>query len=106
MTSEDYSISFLDPRSTFRLFEEISSLLCIDRPEFGHLFGEDHRKRVEDDAEKKEDDAEKEEEESNDKKMEKVGRRGLLTVVASTSTGRIVAHACIIASPGQVSLTL
>ena len=44
--------------------------------------------------------------ESNDEKMEKVGRRGLLTVVASSSTGRIVAHACIIASPGQVSLTL
>ena len=102
MTSEDYSISFLDPRSTFRLFEEISSLLCIDRPEFGHLFGEDHRKRVEDDAEKEEARGV----ESNDKKMEKVGRRGLLTVVASTSTGTFVAHACIIASPGQVSLTL
>ena len=105
MTSEDYSISFLDPRSTFRLFEEISSLLCIDRPEFGPLFGEDHRKRVEDDAEKEEEE-EARGVESNDKKMEKVGRRGLLTVVASTSTGRIVAHACIIASPGQVSLTL
>ena len=104
MTSEDYSISFLDPRSTFRLFEEISSLLCIDRPEFGPLFGEDHRKRVEDDAEKEEEEVRGAE--SNDKKMEKVGRRGLLTVVASTSTGRIVAHACIIASPGQASLTL
>ena len=49
MASAEYSISILDPLETFRLVEEISSLLCVDRPEFAPLFGKDHRRRMEED---------------------------------------------------------
>jgi len=123
MVSKEYSVSLLDPLSTFNLLEEISFLLCIDRPEFATLFGEDHRRRVEEDA-RREEEIEKEkkvekvnsgereveskkklkvEEENKKKKKEE---RGLLTVVAATSSGELVAHACIIASPGQVMVSL
>ena len=117
MASKEYSFSLLDPLSTFSLLEEISSLLCIDRPEFGPLFGEDHRRRVEEDA-KKEEKIEKEVERKKGKvekvntkekeveKGKKKKERGLLTVVAATSSGELVAHACIIASPGHVRVSL
>ena len=107
MPSKEYSFSLLDPLSTLSLLEEISSLLCTDRPEFGPLFGEDHRRRVEEDAKKeekkvREGESKKEKVEEEDKKRE----RGLLTVVAATSCGKLVAHACIIASPGHVGVII
>ena len=106
MPSKEYSFSLLDPLSTLTLLEEISSLLCTDRPEFGPLFGEDHSRRVEEDARKEEQkvkgvESKKEKVEEEEKKKEE---RGLLTVVAATSCGKLVAHACIIASPGHVSV--
>ena len=105
MASKEYTFSLLDPLSTLSLLEEISSLLCVDRPEFGPLFGEDHRRRVEEDVRKKK---EVRKVESRDKKEERGNKeeeeeRGLLTVVAATSSGKLVAHACIIASPARVS---
>ena len=99
MASAEYSISILDPLETFRLVEEISSLLCVDRPEFAPLFGKDHRRRMEEDFGMEEVRQEMEEETG-----EKTFKRGLLTAVASTSSGELVAHACIISSPGQVRL--
>ena len=120
MASKEYSFSLLDPLSTFNLLEEISSLL-----EFAPLFGEDHRRMVEEDArreveieevvekkkkgkvekvntEEREEEIEKEVEKKKENKKKE--ERGLLTVVAATSSGELVAHACIIASPGQVSV--
>ena len=52
MASKEYCFSLLDPLSTRSLLEEISSLLCRFNPEFGPLFGEDHRRRVEEDVRK------------------------------------------------------
>jgi len=120
MASKEYSFSLLDPLSTFNLLEEISSLL-----EFAPLFGEDHRRRVEEDARREEEieevvekegkvekvNTEEREVESRKKvKVEKGNKkkeeRGLFTVVAATSSGELVAHACIIASPGQVMVSL
>ena len=116
MASKEYTFSLLDPLSTLSLLEEISSLLCIDRP----LFGEDHRRRVEEDVSKKKEvrkveskdekveeegnkGEEKEEEDRGNKGEEEEEERGLLTVVAATLSGKLVAHACIIASPARVS---
>ena len=102
MASAEYSISILDPLETFRLVEEISSLLCVDRPEFAPLFGKDHRRRMEEDFRMEE--VRMEREEMEDKTGEQNFKRGLLTAVAATSSGELVAHACIISSPGQVRL--
>ena len=104
MAPKEYSFSLLDPLSTLSLLEEISSLLCTDRPEFGPLFGEDHRRRVEEDVTnivRKEKKMEVREVESKEEEREGLGKeeRGLLTVVAASSSGELVAHACIIASP-------
>ena len=111
MASKEYTFSLLDPLSTLSLLEEISTLLCIDRPEFGPLFGEDHRRRVEEDVSKKKEVGKVRKVESKDEKVEEERgnkgeeeeERGLLTVVAATSSGKLVAHACIIASPARVS---
>ena len=100
MASGEYSISILDPLETFRLVEEISSLLCVDRPEFAPLFGKDHRLRMEEDFGTEE--VRREREAKEDKTGEQNIKRGLLTAVASTSSGELVAHACIISSQGQV----
>ena len=99
MASAEYSISILDPLETFRLVEEISSLLCFDRPEFAPLFGKDHRLRMEEDF-----GMEEVRQEMEDETGEQNIKRGLLTAVAATSSGELVAHACIISSPGQVRL--
>ena len=104
MASAEYSISILDPLETFRLVEEISSLLCVDRPEFAPLFGKDHRRRMEEDSRMEE--VRREREIMEDKTGEQNIERGLLTAVASTSSGELVAHACIIASPGHVRVSL
>ena len=100
MTSRKYSISILDPLETFRLVEEISSLLCVDRPEFAPLFGKDHRRRVEEDFRMEE--VRRERKAKEERTGEQNIKRGLLTAVASTSSGELVAHACIISSQGQV----
>ena len=100
MASAEYSISILDPLETFRLVEEISSLLCVDRPEFAPLFGKDHRRRMEEDFGMEE--VRRERKAKEDKTGEQNIKRGLLTAVAATSSGELVAHACIISSPGQV----
>ena len=102
MASAEYSISILDPLETFRLVEEISSLLCVDRPEFAPLFGKDHRRRMEEDFRMEE--VRREREAKEERTGEQNIKRGLLTAVASTSSGELVAHACIISSPGQVRL--
>ena len=99
MACGEYSISIPDPLETFRLVEEISSLLCVDRPEFAPLFGKDHRRRMEEDFRMEEVRREREE-----RTGEQNIKRGLLTAVAATSSGELVAHACIISSPGQVRL--
>ena len=100
MACGEYSISILDPLETFRLVEEISSLLCVDRPEFVPLFCKDHRRRMEEDFRMEEvrRDREAKEERTGQQNIE----RGLLTAVAATSSRELVAHACIISSPGQV----
>ena len=102
MAPEEYSISILDPLETFRLIEEISSLLCVDRPEFAPLFGKDHRRRMEEDSRMEE--VRREREAKEERTGEQNIERGLLTAVAATSSGEVVAHACIISSPGQVCL--
>ena len=102
MAPEEYSISILDPFDTSRLVEDISSLLCVDRPEFAPLFGKDHRRRMEEDFRMEE--VRRERKAKEDKTGEQNIKRGLLTAVAATSSGELVAHACIISSPGQVRL--
>ena len=102
MASAEYSISILDPLETFRLVEEISSLLCVDRPEFAPLFGKDHRRRMEEDFRMEE--VRRERKAKEERTGEQNIKRGLLAAVASTSSGELVAHACIISSPGQVRL--
>ena len=99
-----YSISILDTLETFGLVEEISSLLCVDRPEFAPLFGKDHRRRMEEDFRMEE--VRRERKAKEERTGEQNIERGLLTAVASTSSGELVAHACIISSPGQVRLFL
>ena len=83
MAPKEYSFSLLDPLSTLSLLEEISSLLCTDRPEFGPLFGEDHRRRVEEDVTNIVRKEKKMEVESKEEEREGLGKeeRGLLTVV-------------------------
>ena len=103
MASGEYSISILDPLETFRLVEEISSLLCVDRPEFAPLFGKDHRRRMEEDFRMEE--VRRERKAKEERTGEQNIKRGLLTAVVSTSSGELVAHACIISSPGQVGLS-
>ena len=69
MSSSSHSISLLDQPLPGGVQEEISCLLLVDRPQFGEIFGADHRQRL-------------------------AACTGLVTAVAWVGTS-IVSHACI-----------